>query len=330
MVITPYEASMAAEWDEFAARSRQQTFLLTRPYMDYHSDRFADASIIARSDSGRIVAMLPANRSGNILWSHQGLTYGGWITPVRGFDASSMLEVWALAIEYYRNNGVEEMLYKPLPWIYPSVPADDDLYALFRLGATMEACGVSSAVDLRDAPRFDENSRRNLRRAEVAGLRVGENRRFAEYWKILEDVLAGRHDTRPVHSLAEIELLASRFPENIRLFAVDAPMGAWLPEPYCISPRPWLTRNISPHRTKAAPTARLRCCFMSFAPTLPPGSTARCATSTSASPPSAAAVFSTRDFTARSRVSAVAPSPIRSIASPSAEPAEIFLKIFGN
>ena len=225
MVITPYEASMAAEWDEFAARSRQQTFLLTRPYMDYHSDRFADASIIARSDSGRIVAMLPANRSGNILWSHQGLTYGGWITPVRGFDASSMLEVWALAIEYYRNNGVEEMLYKPLPWIYPSVPADDDLYALFRLGATMEACGVSSAVDLRDAPRFDENSRRNLRRAEVAGLRVGENRRFAEYWKILEDVLAGRHDTRPVHSLAEIELLASRFPENIRLFAVDGPDG---------------------------------------------------------------------------------------------------------
>ena len=72
MVITPYEASMAAEWDEFAARSRQQTFLLTRPYMDYHSDRFADASIIARSDSGRIVAMLPANRSGNILWSRSG------------------------------------------------------------------------------------------------------------------------------------------------------------------------------------------------------------------------------------------------------------------
>lgn len=228
MVITPYEATMAAEWDEFSACSRQQSFLFARPYMDYHADRFTDASLLARSDSGRIVAMLPANRSGNAIWSHQGLTYGGWITPVRGFDASSMLDVWASAIEYYRNEGIEDIFYKPLPWIYPSVPADDDIYALFRLGATMEACGISSAVDLRDAPRFDENSRRNLRRAEGAGLRVGECRRFAEYWCILEDVLAGRHDTRPVHSLAEIELLASRFPENIRLFAVDDADGRML------------------------------------------------------------------------------------------------------
>lgn len=221
MVITPYEASMATEWDEFAARSRQRSFLLTRPYMDYHADRFADASLIARTDSGRIVAMLAANRSGGVVWSHQGLTYGGWITPVRGFDASAMLRVWDSAMEYYRREGVEEIFYKPIPWIYPVVPADDDIYALFRLGATMEGCGVSSAVDLRDAPRFDENSRRNLRRAEAAGLGVGECRRFAEYWAVLEEVLAGRHDTRPVHTLAEIELLASRFPENIRLFAVD-------------------------------------------------------------------------------------------------------------
>jgi lipid II:glycine glycyltransferase (peptidoglycan interpeptide bridge formation enzyme) len=38
-----------------------------------------------------------------------------------------------------------------------------------------------------------------------------------EFWALLEGVLAQRHGAAPVHSWAEIQLLASRFPEEIRL-----------------------------------------------------------------------------------------------------------------
>ena len=46
---------MAREWDAFVGASKNGTFLLTRPYMDYHADRFTDHSLIARGDDGRIL-----------------------------------------------------------------------------------------------------------------------------------------------------------------------------------------------------------------------------------------------------------------------------------
>ena len=40
---------------------------------------------------------------------------------------------------------------------------------------------------------------------------------LAAYWKILEEVLRQRHGAAPVHTLAEMEMLRRRFPDNIRL-----------------------------------------------------------------------------------------------------------------
>ena len=74
---------MQQSWDEFVARSRNATFLHYRDYMDYHSDRFHDHSLIFLSDKGKIVALLPANAAGEALYSHQGLTYGGMLVSMK-------------------------------------------------------------------------------------------------------------------------------------------------------------------------------------------------------------------------------------------------------
>lgn len=42
--------------------------------------------------------------------------------------------------------------------------------------------------------------------------------RYDEYVKILSDVLKKYHDTTPVHTGAELKMLAERFPENIKLY----------------------------------------------------------------------------------------------------------------
>ena len=68
-------------WDGFVALSKNATFLHYRDYMDYHSDRFNDFSLMA-FDGGRLLALLPANLSGDTLYSHQGLTFGGWLMPL--------------------------------------------------------------------------------------------------------------------------------------------------------------------------------------------------------------------------------------------------------
>ena len=68
ITIERYTPSHRAEWDDLVGRSRNGTLLHERGYMDYHSDRFDDCSLLARDDAGRLLAALPANRSDGTLW----------------------------------------------------------------------------------------------------------------------------------------------------------------------------------------------------------------------------------------------------------------------
>ena len=42
---------------------------------------------------------------------------------------------------------------------------------------------------------------------------------IAPFMEMLGDCLRERHDTKPVHTVGEMRLLADRFPDNIRFFA---------------------------------------------------------------------------------------------------------------
>lgn len=83
--IIRYSSDRKAEWDDFINRSKNGTFLFRRDYMDYHSDRFSDHSLMFYF-KGRLYAVLPATVVGGTLYSHQGLTYGGL---VMGRDAKA-------------------------------------------------------------------------------------------------------------------------------------------------------------------------------------------------------------------------------------------------
>jgi lipid II:glycine glycyltransferase (peptidoglycan interpeptide bridge formation enzyme) len=62
---------------------------------------------------------------------------------------------------------------------------------------------------------------KHFRRTEVLGLRVVEETNFQPFWeKILEPRLVEKYAAKPVHSLAEIQLLHERFPKNIKQFSV--------------------------------------------------------------------------------------------------------------
>ena len=74
--IVRYTPDKADEWNQFVAQSKNGTFLFDRGYMDYHSDRFHDHSLMFYRD-GRLLAVLPAHADGDTLCTHRGLTYGG-------------------------------------------------------------------------------------------------------------------------------------------------------------------------------------------------------------------------------------------------------------
>lgn len=207
---------MSGLWDEVVATTRNATFMHYRGFMDYHSDRFNDYSLMAM-DGEKVVALLPANRRDNTVYSHQGLTYGSWLMT-ECCDAVTMMHIMEATIEYLKADGVTEFIYKPVPHIYHHYPAEEDLYALFRHGALLSECSLSTAIDL-DAPiRFDRGNRSAVNKAQRAGIKVSESDDLASYWEVLTQVLATQHNTTPVHTIDEIQLLQSRFPRNIKLY----------------------------------------------------------------------------------------------------------------
>ena len=221
---------MADEWNLFVAASKNGTFLFDRRFMDYHSDRFCDHSLLVYRDQ-RLYALLPANQKDDTLVSHGGLTYGGLVTDSR-CSAKGVLDAFTAINEYLRQQGFRHVVYKAVPWIYHQLPAEEDLYALTSVcHARLTIRDISSAIIGDRKMRFSESRKSGIRKAHRQGLTVAESTDFATFWQILNENLTGKYGVRPVHSVAELELLHSRFPEKIRLYMAfdgETPVGGTL------------------------------------------------------------------------------------------------------
>lgn len=234
MNLTRYSASDQDRWNSFVRDSKNGTFIIDRRFMDYHSDRFKDCSLLFH-DGNKVVAVLPANISedGKALCSHQGLTYGGLIMS-KDISQDKVLECFNLMKNYCLSElGVDTLLYKPIPYIYNSIPSDEPLYALFRHNAKLIARGVSQCIDTRHHIPLTESRKSGLRKAKRNTVTIHETKDYSAFWSILSDVLMRLHGAKPVHSAEEIDLLSNRFPDNIRLYGAYLPdgtmaAGAWV------------------------------------------------------------------------------------------------------
>jgi hypothetical protein len=212
--VQPYRPELADAWNALNRAAAGGHFMFDRGFMDYHADRFEDASLMVLRD-GTPAALLPLNRRGDEAWSHQGLTFGGLVS--HGLGVTDVMAALDACADHLRGQGVGRLTYKALPWIYAREPAQADLYWLFRRGAALVRRDVSAAIDYRARGRVSSRRARGARKAAQAGLAFARSEDWGGYWALLEEVLGGRHGAKPVHSEAEIRLLAGRFPENISL-----------------------------------------------------------------------------------------------------------------
>jgi Acetyltransferase (GNAT) domain len=218
LTVQAYEPAQRDRWDSVVRGARARHFMFERAYMDYHQDRFADASwFVLLGD--RPIAVLPASAHGAELVSHGGLTFGGLVstrelTTVRAIAA---FEVMAPAL---RAAGFGRLVYKPMPHLYHLEPAEEDLYALSSAGGRLVAREVTAAVPP-GAPRTYSHGRRHGIRAACGRVELAESDQIEEFWDLLRDVLAERHGVQPVHSAPELRVLADRFPGRIRLFVAS-------------------------------------------------------------------------------------------------------------
>lgn len=232
--VRPYCYTEKDLWNRFVRNAKNGTVLFERDYMDYHSDRFADHSLMIFRKNV-LYGLLPGNIREDVFYSHQGLTYGGLMLNSKA-TALEVLDVFELINVYLRELGISKVIYKPTPHIYHNQPCEEDLYAMFRLGAVLIGCNISSSI-YRDARiKFIESRKGGIRKANAAGVEIVESDRLDLFWRILHDNLVAKYGVAPVHTLEEMELLRSRFPEKIRLFLAmkeGIPMGGTLVYDVC-------------------------------------------------------------------------------------------------
>jgi Acetyltransferase (GNAT) domain len=213
--IEPYTSQHKQSWDEMIAHSRNGVFLFFRDYMEYHVNRFQDASLLF-FDGNDLLAVLPANRNGDQVVSHGGLTFGGVISR-HSLGASGMLELFDVLRIWLHGQGVSTLLYKPVPHIYHRVPAEEDLYALFRSGARLVRRDLSSTLDMASRSPMVHGRQSQLKRGQRIFV-VRESRDYGIFMDLVSSVLNTKYKVEPTHTKQEMELLSGRFPQNIRLY----------------------------------------------------------------------------------------------------------------
>ena len=217
ITVKTYEEADFQEWDEFCADSLQSSFLHSRAFLSYHKDRYIDQSVLLK-DKGKTIGVLPAAQSlsdPTIVVTHPGATYGGVLHQGR-LNGSRMVEAFLVLCKHYQSEGFNKLCYKSVPFIYHKCPSQDDLYALFKLGAICSRRDLSCAIFLKSRRTVSNRRKRGKNKALKHGLEIVWDKKFIpEFWGILTENLQTRHSASPVHSLSEIEHLSKRFPDEI-------------------------------------------------------------------------------------------------------------------
>ena len=220
MLIKKYTDNNKKEWDAFLSKAKNTHFFFKRDYMEYHKDRFYDFSLMVFNDKGDIVALLPASLDGDIVISHGGLTFGGFVVGDK-MTTELMLEIFTLVREFLKGHNITKLVYKCIPYIYYNYPTEEDKYALFINNANLIRRDVSTTIYLPERYKYQERRRRMINKARKNNIAVKKSNDYKAYIELLNNVLHKRHDTIAVHNAKEITLLAELFPENIRLYIAE-------------------------------------------------------------------------------------------------------------
>jgi hypothetical protein len=217
--IRQYQANDYAIWNAFVSKAKNATFLFDRDFMEYHRDRFEDFSLLV-FEGNKLMAILPANRVGEQVFSHQGLTYGGLVYTDK-LKLTTLINIFASVLEFLHQHKIKKIHVKTIPSIYHQKPSEELQYALFLSDAKLIRRDSLSVIDFKKPTIISKGRIEGVNKGIKNNLVVVEEINFDVFWnKILIPNLEKKHQAKPVHSLHEIKLLHKKFPNNIRQFNV--------------------------------------------------------------------------------------------------------------
>ncbi len=215
ITVIPYSADKLSQWDAFVEQSKNGIFMFKRAFMEYHADRFQDASLLFYGEKDELIALFPATRHEDEIRSHGGLTYGGFIVG-QEMKQAKMLACFDALRNYMREAGIKKCVYKCIPHIFHRAPAEEELYALFRNNARLLKTEPASVTDLQRPYKLPKGRKAQIARAKREGITIRETLDFDAFIALENEVLSKHHNASAVHTGAELTLLQSRFPEQIK------------------------------------------------------------------------------------------------------------------
>ncbi len=171
-------------------------------------------------NNNKLVAILPANINDNQVHSHQGLTYGGLVC-LEKLKFKQVLLVFQAVLKFLNESRIKQLHIKIMPSIYCKTPSDELLYLAFLLDAKLYRRDSLAVINNNKNIKYAKDRLEGAKRGVKNNLRIKEVEELADFWNtVLIPNLSEKHDTNPVHTLAEITLLKKKFPNNIRQFNV--------------------------------------------------------------------------------------------------------------
>ncbi|MEQ4662350.1 GNAT family N-acetyltransferase [Providencia rettgeri] len=217
IIIKQYSPSDKIIWNEFVKLIKSEHFFFYREYMDYHSERFKDHSLMFFDEKNTLLALLPANISDNIIYSHQGLTFGGLLMKASA-KQKDILEIFYAIKEYLKSENYISLIYKKIPYIYNNIPNDEDLYGLFKINAKLFRRDISSTIKIKNQIKYSKGRKWIVKKAKDNELVYSRTEKIDDFWENLCNVLSDNHNVKPIHSLQEIKYLYEKFPNNIKFY----------------------------------------------------------------------------------------------------------------
>ena len=214
-----YEARDYDLWNAFIRKAKNATFLFERDFMEYHSDRFSDFSLMV-FEKERLVSVLPANRVSDQIFSHQGLTYGGLVI-LADTKTTAVIGIFHSLLKFLSAAQIKMLHLKSIPAIYCDYFSEELNYALFLIDARTVRRDCLSVLDLTKPYDLTKSRRQGVRRGIRNNLEIKEEANFDLFWnEILIPNMIDKHDVKPVHTVEEMQRLQGLFPQNIRHFNV--------------------------------------------------------------------------------------------------------------
>lgn len=217
-IIQRYSATHKQAWDDFVSKAEVHSVLFYRDFIEYHSDRFEDYSLMIFQEN-KLVAIFPANICANgELHTHQGLSYGGIIFDYHVYF-KTRVNVYESVLKYLLNNNIGVVYMRSVPSCY----TNDNSHALILhwIGADSFRKDIYSYIPSGAYVESNKDRKKYIKKASKNDFEFVESNDFDFFWdKLLIPNLKKRFNTHPVHSLVEIKNLKNKFPDFLKLYCV--------------------------------------------------------------------------------------------------------------